>query len=210
MTDLPALAHRMARAMAQSLPGLAVQQTMAPSVRRNNPMADERTIRMAGVLLLLYVQQETLHLPLIVRPEYDGPHSGQVALPGGRQEPSDPDLWHTALREAEEEIGIARHRVRYIGRLTPIFIPNSRYRVQPCVGWMTGAGPFSPDAGEVYRILEIPVDMLLHAGCVAQETWQIRDQAIEVPFYRFQEYRIWGATAMILAEFLHIRSRMPH
>lgn len=195
------------KALQGPLPGPAAQQTMAPSVRRNDPQADARAIREAGVLLLLYVQRGVLHMPLIVRPDYDGPHGGQVAFPGGRREPGDPDLWRTALRETEEEIGVRSDAIRKMGALSPIFIPNSRYQVSPFVGCVEGVPVFRPDAAEVSQVLPVPVSALLDGTRRQRETWRIRGQAVDVPFFAFGKHKIWGATAMILAEFLCLPTR---
>ena len=207
MTQHPTAFRPWAQALQGPLPGPAAQQTMAPSVRRNDPQADARAVREAGVLLLLYVQRGVLHMPLIVRPAYDGPHGGQVAFPGGRREPGDPDLWRTALRETEEEIGVRSGAIRKMGALSPIFIPNSRYQVSPFVGCVEGVPVFRPDAAEVSQVLPVPVPALLDGTRRQRETWRIRGQEVDVPFFAFGKHKIWGATAMILAEFLCLQTK---
>ncbi len=195
--------------MQKALPGPQAQQRMAPYPRHNNLQARNRPLRQAGVLLLLYLRDNELYVPLIVRSEYDGPHSGQVALPGGRQENRDPDLWHTAIRETEEEIGLSSQAVLPIGQLTSLYIPNSHYRVTPFLGWQTQSPTFAPDPDEVQQILEIPVRQLQDPACIRRETWQIRGLAVDVPFFVIPAYPIWGATAMILAEFLSLLADTP-
>lgn len=209
MPNLSHLAHKLAQHMQDSLPGPRAQQAMAPQPRRNNPQAEARALRQAGVLLLLYLRQDRLHIPLIVRPEYDGPHSGQVALPGGRRERGDPDLWHTAMREAEEEIGMPSHAVAQIGQLTPLYIPNSHYMVTPFLAWQTQPHAFVPDPNEVRQILEIPVQQLQDPARIQRETWLIRGREVDVPYYAIQDFPVWGATAMILAEFLRLLATEP-
>ncbi len=206
---LSSLVHRLVLQMQNSLPGPEAQQVMAPTPRRNNPQAEGRTLRHAGVLLLLYLQDNSLHIPLIVRSEYDGPHSGQVALPGGRQEEGDQDLWHTAIRETEEEIGVPSQSVELVGQLTSLYIPNSHYMVTPFLGWQIQPYPFAPDPNEVRQILEIPVKHLQDPSRIRRETWNIRGLEVDVPFYAIQEFSIWGATAMILAEFLSLLASTP-
>lgn len=200
--------RQLKRMLSEEAPDPAVRQSMAPSRRRNNPMADDREIRTAGVLMLLYHSDGEWRLPLIVRPRYDGPHSGQVALPGGRREEEDLSLWDTAVREAEEEIGIHRATVRRIGVLNPLFIPNSRYMVTPYVGWMRESPHFKTEPEEVSELLRLPVELLLRPNRVLRETWDVRGQNIEVPFYRFGPHRIWGATAMMLCELLYCWARL--
>ncbi len=195
--------HRLAAVLQDHVPGPEIRQAMAPSQRRNNPMADDRAVRTAGVLMLLYQAQNVWHMPLIVRPHYDGPHSGQIALPGGRSEPGDADLWHTATREAEEEVGVSRKAVQRIGSLAPIFIPNSRYEVTPYIGWAADTVQFRPAASEVAEVLQLPLDLLLDPRCTRREVWTIRGQDIMVPYFQFGPHQIWGATAMMLSEFLY-------
>ena len=153
--------------------------------------------------MLLYREQNKWHMPLIVRPRYDGPHSGQIALPGGRSEPDDSDLWHTATRESEEEVGVVRKDVQRIGSLAPIFIPNSRYEVTPYIGWAGDVVQFRPAASEVAEVLHLPLDLLLDPKFTKRDIWTIRGQNIEVPYYQFGPHQIWGATAMMLSDFLY-------
>ena len=201
--SIPDTMCQLAEVLQDHLPGPEIRHTMAPSQRRNNPMAEDREIRTAGVLMLLYREQYTWHMPLIVRPHYEGPHSGQIALPGGRSEPGDADLWHTATRESEEEVGVARNVVQKIGSLTPIFIPNSRYEVTPYIGWASGTVQFRPAASEVAEVLHLPLDLLLDPQLTKRDIWTIRGADIEVPYYQFGPHQIWGATAMMLSEFLY-------
>lgn len=200
---IPDAMRQLAAVLQHHRPGPEIRQAMAPSQRRNNPMAEDRAMRTAGVLMLLYREQNAWHMPLIVRSRYEGPHSGQIALPGGRSEPGDPDLWHTATRESEEEVGVARNGVQRIGVLPSIFIPNSRYEVTPYIGWVDGTVQFRPAASEVAEVLPLPLDLLLDPQWMRRDVWKIRGQDIEVPYYQFGPHRIWGATAMMLSEFLY-------
>lgn len=206
---LPLLADRLSQALSASLPGFEIQRTMAPSVRRNNPMAEPRPLRRAAVLFLLYARGRVPHLPFIVRPEYDGPHSGQIALPGGKREEGDGSLWDTAIRETEEEVGVPRADIHFIGCLTKVYIPNSHYLVSPYVGWIEHRAEFAPHPQEVHQVLEVAVERLLAPERVHREIWNIRGLEVDVPFYACQGHKIWGATAMMLAELLHCMSHLP-
>ncbi len=199
----PEILRIFSRVLLQDRPGPEVRRTMAPSQRRNNPMAETREIRTAGVLLLLFEQQGIWRLPLIVRPDYDGPHSGQIAFPGGSHEPNDVTLWNTATRECEEEIGVCQDAIQQLGLLAPIFIPNSRYKVVPYIGWVQGVVEFRPEPTEVAEVLQLPLDLLLDPQHSKKETWEIRGMEVEVPFYQYGHHQIWGATAMMLCEFLY-------
>lgn len=191
--------------LSHPLPGRAAQYRMAPSPRATDnlyydtPRADTRQ---GGVLLLLYPHQDQLYIPLILRPTYEGVHSGQIGLPGGGYESNDLDLTTTALREAHEEIGIQAESVTVLGQLSPLYIFASNYLVQPTVAWTPQRPEFSLDAHEVAMLLEVSLLDLLDTNHVQRETWELRGRMAEVPFFCVQTQKIWGATAMILSELL--------
>lgn len=160
--------------------------------------------RQSGVLVLLYSLQGRLHVPLIVRPTYDGTHSGQVAFPGGGIEEGDRDLTETALREAHEELGIAPDDVEVLGTLTDLYIRPSNYDVYPTVGQLKGKPTFRPDRSEVAQLLEVPLATLLNPASQRREDWQLADRSALVPFFAIQNQAVWGATAMILSELLAV------
>ncbi len=99
--------------------------------------------------------QNEIYFPLILRPAYDGVHSGQVAFPGGRYEKTDENLIRTALREAQEEIGLRLNDVKVLGILTELFIPASNFYVLPVVATIPYRPDFYPDPREVEDIFEI-------------------------------------------------------
>ena len=189
--------------LAGPLPGRSAQMLMAPLPR---PGWDRSSTpaRQSGVLILFYPHQGQFHLPLILRPTYDGTHSGQVAFPGGGREDGDADVTATALREAQEEIGIRPADVQVLGRLTPVYIRPSNYQVHPTVGRLPTRPRFRPDPQEVARLLEVPLDALLDPAHRHREQWNLQDRQALVPFFAIQEQRIWGATAMILSELLAV------
>ena len=160
--------------------------------------------RQSAVLVLLYPRRDELHLPLIVRPTYDGAHSGQVAFPGGGCEEGDADLTGTALREAQEELGIAPGDVQVLGKLTQLYIRPSNYQVHPTVGRIAYRPAFQPNVREVAQLLEVPLNTLLDPAHLRRERWQLQDRSALVPFFAIQGQTIWGATAMILSELLAV------
>ncbi len=190
---------------ALSLPdfdGFGAQRQMMP-VGRPVGRAGEGA-RLGGVLLLLYCVDEKLHLVLTRRPDYDGVHSGQVSFPGGRHEPPE-TLEMTALRETHEEIGILAADVELLGSLTPLFVVPSNFEVHPFVGrYMRNKRPvFAPDTREVAAILEVPLQLLLDPATRVEEEMELRGGLrLRVPCFRVGRQRVWGATAMILSEFL--------
>lgn len=177
---------------------------MAPLPRPGWHPADRpaQPARRSGVLVLFYFHNDRLFLPLILRPTYDGAHSGQVAFPGGGSEAGDKDGTATALREAREELGIVPEEVRVLGALTSLYIRPSNYDVYPTVGLCPKRPAFSPDRREVARLLEVPVARLLDPGAQRRERWQLKDRSALVPYYAVQGQAVWGATAMILSELL--------
>jgi 8-oxo-dGTP pyrophosphatase MutT (NUDIX family) len=128
-------------------------------------------------------------------------HKGQISLPGGRRE-GEELIEQTALREAQEELGVAPCAVEVLGALTPLYIPPSDFCITPVVGW-TGARPdWQPDAVEVAEVLEIPLRHLADPANLHKETWQPGELSMQVPYFLVRGHRVWGATAMVLSEFL--------
>ena len=130
-------------------------------------------------------------------------HSGQIALPGGKLETGEtPEI--AAVREAEEEIGLVRTTVTVLGKLSPLPIPVSRYLVHPIVGMLSEQPDWLLQPGEVESLFTITLNDLRSAQNQATETRYFRDRPFKVPFFHFKSHKVWGATAMILAEFLVI------
>ena len=114
-------------------------------------------MRYGAVLILMYLRDEEWHFALIERPEYDGVHSKQIALPGGKQDLDDRDLVHTAFRETEEEIGIPQSALELLSDLSPVYIPPSNFLVSPFVGITTEEAHFVREEREVAQIIEVPL-----------------------------------------------------
>lgn len=182
-------------------PGIAAQITMAPRPRPLRPPAGVKP-RQAGVLLMLYPIHGALHLLLTVRTSDLEHHSGQVSLPGGGWEEGDVSLEETALREAREEIGIDTDGLELFGPLTYLYVPPSNNLVHPFVAYATQRPAFHPDPKEVADLLDVPLTLLLDPATRREEDWTWRGAPLHVPFYAVGEHKVWGATAIILAEFL--------
>ncbi len=190
------------------LPGKEAQRYMSPSVRftgYGNP--NPKLARESSVLIMLFVKNGEWHIPLIKRPEYKGAHSGQISLPGGKTEEGDNSYLQTAIRETEEEIGIDGKEVQFLGELTSLFIPNSNFIVYPQVGLYNSAPVFRLDEREVESIIEVPISELLNPANVKSFSRRINEVQVDAPYYSYNEYVIWGATAMILSEFLQVLKR---
>lgn len=192
---------RLADLLGEPLPGAPAQQAMAVVPRTERRAgAEGPPIRSSAVLALIYPFSGQLWMPLIRRSTTMRQHGGQVALPGGGRDPEDDTLWHTALRETHEEIGVDPQAVRFLGALTALEIPVSNNLVQPYIGYTQTRPLFQLQEDEVSGLVELPLSVLLDDEARAVEEWELPGRRARVPFYRYQDAVIWGATAMILSE----------
>jgi len=187
--------------LGEDLPGPQSQQKMAPGIRLENR---HEYYRNAAVMILLYRRDGRWHTVLIRRPVYAGAHSNQVSLPGGIHEEKDPDMGATALRETREELGIDDSGIRLLGSLSRLNIPVSGIEVSPFVGFYGDQPDFRPDPSEVPYLLEVPLSDLLLPERVGHELRTILCRVVRVPYYEINGEKVWGATAMILSEFLDV------
>ncbi len=205
------VASRLRQVLEAPLPGLDAQLRLAPSPRTGwDPFRVPEGLRAAAVLVLLYPHDDgALHVPLTVRGGRLRTHTGQVSLPGGAVDPGETFVM-AALREAEEEVGVDQADVDVLGQLTPLHIPVSGYLLHPVVGITTRRPLFRLAQHEVARLLEVPISRLADPAVIARETRMLRragtPEPVEVPFFDLDGEKVWGATAMILAEFLAVAS----
>ena len=184
------------------LPGEKAQLLLSPEARpRFHSAFKKDSTREASVLLLMYNKNEETHIALILRSSYGGAHSGQVAMPGGKAEKEDLSQWETALRETEEEIGIPRKQIEFIKALTSVYIPTSDFRVYPFLAKTEKIDKFKLQKNEVAAVIEMPVKQLLLPENNVNLTIQIsKNTSIIAPAFVYEDYKIWGATAMMLSE----------
>ncbi|SOC81402.1 NUDIX domain-containing protein [Salinimicrobium sediminis] len=187
------------------LPGEEAHFKLAPMLRLQeleNLKIEEKNSKKAAVMAVFYPgQQEETKFVLILRKTYQGVHSNQVGFPGGRVEPEDRDLAHTALRETEEEVGIPQHEVEVIKELTRLYIPPSNFWVHPFMGIMKRTPILIPQEEEVESVLEINLLDFLNDSCLTRETLSTSyAKEIEVPAFVLGGHIVWGATAMMLSE----------
>jgi len=155
-------------------------------------------------MILVYPHDCLWHTVFIKRTEYDGIHSGQVSFPGGIYEDLDVTLVNTALRETQEETGLPASAVTVIGQLSSLLIPVSHVNVHPYVGRVEYHPAFRHDPAEVQYLIEESLDELLNEEHHKTGMMTVLGRDIAVPYFDIQGNRIWGATAMILSEFLEV------
>lgn len=160
------------------------------------------TPRQSAALLLLFPRDDQLHVPLTVRSSRVTTHRGEVSLPGGGIDPGDGGATGAALREAHEEIGVDPAQVEVLGALTTFYIPPSNNYLTPVVG--AYPTPFEPnhDPEEVESVFTVPLTALFDPATVREEIWERNGTRMRVPFFALNGYKVWGATALLLSEFV--------
>ncbi|MCK5138130.1 MAG: CoA pyrophosphatase [Bacteroidales bacterium] len=197
--------ERWKETLATNLPGEQAQLLMASEFR--GAFTHEGEPVHAAVMVLMYPSDGHISLAFIKRNEYPGPHSAQVSFPGGAREDQDGSLEFTALRETREELGI-NDGIGVLGSLTELYIPVSNFMVTPFVGWLDQRPVFNPDTSEVQYVIEASVYELMDPKNQRSETILQHGQTLEVPIYVAGDEKIWGATAMMLSEFLEVASML--
>jgi 8-oxo-dGTP pyrophosphatase MutT (NUDIX family) len=152
----------------------------------------------AAVLVPLYLHRGRLHAVFTKRQDDLRRHPGEISFPGGRYDEGEPDLRATALREANEEIGLPDDAVEIVGALQPTPTIATGYAVYPFVGLIDAGRTWTPSANEVAEVLELPLDALL-AGYGRRRLVR-RGVPIRTDTYVVGDHLIWGATARILAD----------
>ncbi len=152
----------------------------------------------AAVLVPLVAVAGEPHLLFTRRSTALRHHQGQISFPGGRRDAAlDPSLEATALREAEEEIGLAPAEVRVLGALDDIETMSTQFVITPFVGLVARAQPWRPDPREVDAVFTVPVRQLRVPGVARRETWDFQGRPIEIDLYDANGHVIWGATQRI-------------
>lgn len=199
--DFKTFAAALAKIEKIPLPGHLGHQGLLPAIGHE---------RWAGVLCLFYPDQQGIaHFVLIRRQVSAGPHSGQVAFPGGRKDPEDLSMAHTALRECEEEIGVSRHSIKIFKAMSELYIPPSDFWVKPYMGLIDHKPKFVLQHEEVAGLIYVPATDLLDDRRLKMESLITPARGVlEMPVFDFQGNRVWGATAMMLFEMRQILSEI--
>ncbi len=188
---------------------LALRQRLAP-VQRAGVLKDAYaqqfpSARNASVLIPLFEQNNETYITFIRRASSLRAHSGEIAFPGGAMDDSDASPIATALREAEEEIGLAPSRVEVLGIMSPVFTVVSNFLITPVVAYLpAGPGSLQLQASEVAEIIFLPLQGLVDPSIYHTEEWIRNNESHTVYFYDYGTYRIWGATARIFTMLLEL------
>lgn len=187
------------------LPGEESHNKMAPKARLleiEKWKLTKKVPRQAGVISLFYPDHKMqTRLLLILRKTYKGVHSNQVGFPGGKVERSDRDIRQTALRETWEEVGVAPQQIQLIKSVTELFIPPSNFLVHPFIGLTDSTPHFVAQQTEVEQIIEVLFSDFMDDKLETTQTLSTSyAQNITVPSFKFNDFIVWGATAMILSE----------
>ena len=203
-SELNSIKARLIDTLKRELPGERAHRLMLPQGRQLNPATDNNSIIQSSVLMLLFPYNRKISTCLIQRPSSMRTHAGQIAFPGGRFELQDENLIHTALRESFEEIGTEGSQIEIIGALTPLYVQISNFMINPFLGWCDDLPSFKIDQHEVDRLYVIPVEKLLHHTSNQFREVTTTNGTFSVPGFYIDQHFIWGATAMIISEFIEI------
>ncbi len=189
-----------------NLPGRQAQLKMAPEPVDEGPgrrlEAPDHANR-SGVLVLLFPNEEgELELVLTLRSR-NIDHGGQLSFPGGRSEEGESPR-ETALREAREEVGVVEDAVRVIGSLSNLYIANSNNYVTPVVGYLEKRPQLTIDPSEVEEVFTVELSSLASKKNLEAEQWNLREYTYRVPYWKVHRVPLWGATAMMLSEFIEL------
>ena len=183
------------------LPGEESQQKMRVNYDQSIELPFSKNNSTASaVLILLYLEDNEIHFFLTKRSNELEHHKGQISLPGGTQEENE-ELTHTALRETQEEIGINKTSISIIGSMTPLFVPVTGFMIHPFIGYSSNKLEPTPAPSEVEAKFSVNISDLLNETNQTIEKRNIRGYDVEVPYFKLNNYEVWGATSMILSEF---------
>jgi len=187
------------------LPGVQAQNKLSPVMDHAQYRVAPKDHKVACVMALIHPRDGKFHLTFIERASShpDDKHAGQIGFPGGKMEDSDKDHLSCAIREVEEEIGIAADQINVLGALTDLYVFASNFMVYPYVGYIDHEPSFVAQESEVASIISFPLDGLLSTDALSHKDMTVRGHHMKgVPYYRLNKHILWGATAMITSELL--------
>ncbi|MFZ9027859.1 MAG: NUDIX hydrolase [Crocinitomicaceae bacterium] len=207
------LINRLQKELQKELPGEAAHFDVIPINRpiSSKAIKEAEYYRESGVALILVEKDNKIQCILMKRSVHPGsPHSGQIALPGGKKEDFDLDLEETARRETMEEIGVQLEQDSLLGTLTPIYIPVSKFKVQPYIYHYTGKLDLRLDPLEVDDVFMFDIAILRKEDIIQRKEILLSQGYRQkgVPYFDIENETVWGATAMILSEFRQLLLRI--
>ncbi|HLO91805.1 MAG: NUDIX hydrolase [Chloroflexota bacterium] len=196
------------QALAPPLPGSTAHDLLAPEHRKDMLLLqpDISKALLSSVLILFYADNKGKpNIIFTKRVEYKGVHSGQISFPGGKAEKTDKDIFETALRETEEEIGLKRNDIQVIGILSELYVPPSNFIIYPVVGTLYNKPVYKVDNKEVAKVISVPIEFFLKESSIGlHEVTTFENLQFHVPGFMIENNLIWGATAMILSELIMV------
>ena len=192
--------ERLNQRLGQPLPGRAAQRAFAHELsygRHHGPPRFDTTP--AAVITLLCHENESLYVPLMLRPDSMRDHAGQICLPGGIVEAGESHQ-QCAVRELHEELGVPNDQVEIVGQLSPIVVYATSFEITPIVAYAAQGPDFAVNSVEVAELIRLPIDVLFDD--TASNQMEIRKGPIRfmAPYFGYGHHQIWGATSLILAE----------
>jgi 8-oxo-dGTP pyrophosphatase MutT (NUDIX family) len=191
-----------------NLPGIVAHQAFYPI--RFQHFNKPENAKLSAVGVHFFRENEEIHLILIERSEYDGPHSKQIAFPGGKKELYDKNLEETARRESIEELNLTMTNSKLIGQITPVYIPVSNFEVYPFLYWHTKIPTFDLTSNEVDDVIFVRCADLMDDSNQSNVDIQIStsNQLNNIPCFKLENRIVWGATALILSEIKELLKRI--
>ncbi len=182
-----------------SLPGENSHKKMKVNFSNNTKLPfSKNKAKPAAVLILLYPNNNKIYFYLTKRADTVKYHKGQISLPGGSKENNE-TLLDTALRETQEEIGIDKHQISILGKITPLFIPVTGFMVTPFISYISKKPKTILDEIEVAELLSVNIRDLLNNDILIMDR-DINGSSVSIPYFSLNNHQVWGATSMVLSE----------
>lgn len=194
--------------MNEDFPNLDTIETELTDILRRRPKTalSRDGMVVAAVLIALFEKNGAPHVLLTKRSQEVEHHKGEISFPGGKMDDDDPSLLSCALRETEEEVGIDPKDVNIIGEMDDFYTVATNYLVAPFVAKIPFPYEFSPSLREIDEVLAVPLDIFFDSNRVSFDTWTVNNERVQIVFYHWSGYTIWGATARILRSFTKMLS----
>lgn len=158
----------------------------------------------SAVLLPVFQANDRYHVLFIKRSQTVAHHKGEISFPGGVVDPEDPSWLHTALRECNEEIGVAPEDVQVLGRLDDMETVSTGFVIAPFVGLIPYPYDFRINADEITMLVIVPLETLVAVNPEGDPTADPEENRRPAPVFSIEGHVIWGATARILVQFLDV------